>query len=250
MEGTAGPDTIAAPDPIPSSRILGVRLTRSNTEGKYLPLSASTLARLDPLRPRMGQVPDREIASLARVDRRYVVVYRQQYGIPAFDYRTAGSSTRSPKPAIPPTQHFRRSKLDGFRHLMGVINDGEVAQQAGTSREAVMRYRQRHQIPSAPRAVEPQITPIPVPNPQVETLPPVFEDIPDDVPAFDEIAHDPTPPLLIDAYMVTVHTNGISKDYVVTGPDIVSAVSHATRHVEVFHGEIRGVRHMGTAISA
>jgi len=127
---------------------------------KYPPLSEATKARLDPYRGLMGQRPDGEIAKLAAIDRRYVVVYRHHNDIPAYRRGKNPAAQGGGKP-----RRFRRSKLDVFRHLMGVEPDGVVAEQAGCSREAVMRYRRRHEIPAAPRGARRLLPPQQPPSP-------------------------------------------------------------------------------------
>lgn len=126
---------------------------------RYPPLSEATNAKLRVHQDLMGTIPDVAIAHLAGVDRRYVVVYRMENGIPAYDFK----KSELPRPAPPVRQikevQFRKSRLDLYRNLMGVMSDAEAAAQALASREAVMRYRQRHGISAANKPMPVASTP-------------------------------------------------------------------------------------------
>jgi hypothetical protein len=66
----------------------------------------------------------------------------------------------APAPAVPVDSAARKpSRIDAFRHLLGVETDGEVARKAGVGRKAVREYRARHGIPSIPRAAIPRDAP-------------------------------------------------------------------------------------------
>ncbi len=119
-------------------------------KSQYAALSAAARKRLEPYRDLMGKRPDGEIARLAGLDRRYVVVFRHHEGIGP--YRRGSAEKSEATATATEGKRFRKSKLDAFRHLMGEVPDGQVAELAGCSREAVMRYRSRHGIAPASRA--------------------------------------------------------------------------------------------------
>jgi hypothetical protein len=109
----------------------------------------------------MGDRPDGEIAALAGVDRRCVVIFRHERGIPPCDFRRIQRLRNGPSRNEQPVR-FRKSRLDAFRNLMGVLTDGEVAREAWVSREAVMRYRRRHHIEAAGRSPGPVLDETPL----------------------------------------------------------------------------------------
>jgi len=219
---------------------------------RYAPLSQAARDRLEPYRDLMGKRPDGEIAKLAGLDRRYVVVFRVHNDIPAYRRGSAGKS--KPAGAGKP-RRFRKSKLDEFRHLMGEVPDGRISELAGCSREAVMRYRKRYGIPAAPRGRQPAAAAPPEPTPAVELvvepveapapeppapvaeptpadddLPPeldeVLEDQPDAVEDLPEPADD-DPADVLEGYLVTVRHDDEIAEWMVLGTDLTQAARSA-----------------------
>jgi len=227
---------------------------------KYAPLSDSTRLKLALYEALMGRRPDGEIARAAGIDRRYVVVYRHYAGIPPYQ-RSVRDQPTGDGPAAARTT-FRRSRLDDYQHLMGEVPDGRIAELAGCSREAVMRYRSRHNIGPASRAA-------PSPAPAVSAMPteeaapnsdgavvsglsmaesawtsdPVADDLPPEV---DEVLADPVPvgtevrkrPSGVrpaargsrrHGYLVTALIEGERQSWLVIGSDIALAASQALR---------------------
>lgn len=54
------------------------------------------------------------------------------------------------RPAV--KTRIRRSAIDPWRHLLGTLSDGEVAEYAGVTTSAVIQYRRKHGIAAAGRA--------------------------------------------------------------------------------------------------
>jgi hypothetical protein len=211
-------------------------------KSKYAPLSDAAKAKLEPYRDLMGKRPDGEIAKLAGMDRRYVVVFRTHNGIPAF---RRGSAAKSSTSAEPKSRNFRRSRLDEFRHLMGHVADGKVAELAECSREAVMRYRKRHSITAAPRKQAPLELVEPVEPPVAEPAPPPVEPaVEDDLPPeMDEVmaaeasgpelepneepVAAPTPVGGIEGYLVVARVDGEDQEWMVLAEDLPDAARKA-----------------------
>ena len=208
---------------------------------RYAPLSAAANERLEPYRELMGKRPDGEIAKLAQMDRRYVVVFRFHNDIPPYRRGAALQPTSGPAHAEP--QRRRRSKLDEFRHLMGDVADGRVAELAGCSREAVMRYRKRHGIPPAPRRrtnTRPAApnrpaaaTPRPASlAPEVPTPAPA-NDLPPEADEVLQPAETPATPapvthtLLLEGWMVTVRHDGEDLGFFLLATDLAQAARQA-----------------------
>lgn len=59
----------------------------------------------------------------------------------------------------------RRSKIDDYRDLVGVLTDPEVAQKAGVTRTAVQMYRKKHGIPPAGPPGDPAVARSRAPSP-------------------------------------------------------------------------------------
>jgi hypothetical protein len=179
----------------------------------------------------MGTRPDREIALLVGVDRRYVVVFRQMNGIAAYDHQGAPRRPRLEVRTPAREPRLRRSRLDGFRHLMGTMHDGEVAAQAGTSREAVMRYRQRHHIaPFVPQGESraPEVVPETrefVGSPGAEVSPQGAPEA--EVPRATSVESWRER----NGYMFELEADGRVREYLVLGEDIAQAA-------ERFHGGV------------
>ncbi len=224
-------------------------------KSKYARLSDTAVARLEPYRDLMGKRPDGEIAKLAGMDRRYVVVFRTHNDIPAYRRGSAASDAKSAEADEP--KRFRRSRLDEFRHLMGEVSDGRIAELASCSREAVMRYRKRYGILAAGRGRSSTVDPVMPPPMEIEAapaepalveavqeapvelapLPDASDELPpeaDDVIAQQEIgtpvpAEDPGPGL--DGFVVTVRQEGQDERWMVLGPDLVQAAHAAMAQV-------------------
>jgi hypothetical protein len=212
---------------------------------RYAPLSPAATERLEPYRDLMGKRPDGEIAKLAGMDRRYVVVFRYYNDIPA--YRRGSTPKPADKAQDAKPRRSRRSKLDEFRHLMGEVSDGRIAELAGCSREAVMRYRKRHGIVAAPRrrsaapkpepvvqvqpepVAEPEQAPAPQPVPAVDDLPPEADEVLTDATITPPPA-EPTPSAArLEGYVVTVRGDEGDEDYVLLANDLVDVANKALR---------------------
>jgi hypothetical protein len=215
-------------------------------KSKYAKLSDTAIARLEPYRDLMGKRPDGEIAKLAGMDRRYVVVFRTHNDIPPY---RRGSASTSSKPADgSKPRRFRKSRLDEFRHLMGEVPDGRIAELASCSREAVMRYRKRYEIASASRSRKPE----PIANATIEpvatiespaapaVVPTPVEPIDDLPPEADELieqqaigtrvpAEEPDPTL--EGYVLTVRIEGQDEQWMVLGHDLSQAAHSALARV-------------------
>ncbi len=223
---------------------------------KYAPLSSGATERLEPYRDLMGKRPDGEIAKLAGMDRRYVVVFRIHNDIPAYRRGSASKSAPSADDAKP--RRLRKSKLDEFRHLMGDVPDGRIAELAGCSREAVMRYRKRYGIDPAPRGRKTDEALVavaaPAPAPVVEPAPaavvepapapvqPALDlDIDDLPPEPDELLElqasqpedEPQPEEApgLEGYVVRVLLDGEEEAWMILGADLADAAQRAVRIV-------------------
>ncbi len=75
--------------------------------------------------------------------------------------RATPAAASTPAPTTPPAAPLRAGKLDGFRHMMGVIPDSEVAHLAGSSVRGVQKHRVKHGIfsPSGPDKPEQSAVP-------------------------------------------------------------------------------------------
>lgn len=201
----------------------------------YAPLSSAATERLEPYRELMGKRPDGEIAKLAGMDRRYVVVFRIHNDIPA--YRRGSASKTAPGSGDTKPRRLRKSKLDEFRHLMGEVPDGRIAELASCSREAVMRYRKRYGIEPAPRgrkvAPPAHAADAPVPAPLPDALP-AKSDADDLPPELDEVLAnerrapaivelEPAPLQALEGYVATVRHEGDLDQWMVLGRDMADA---------------------------
>jgi hypothetical protein len=147
--------------------------TKKSSRGRQ----AAKPSRIDSVRELVGVLTDAEVAAKAGVTSSAVHQYRQRHGIkPALPQGTTrraverrrtdprdGAATRGRRPARAglsksasvnePTAgesgDRRRSKIDHFRDLVGVLTDPEVAEKAGVTRTAVQMYRKKHGIPPA-----------------------------------------------------------------------------------------------------
>ena len=95
----------------------------------------------------LGTTPDSEIAAMARVSAAAVAKFRGRRGIAGY----APDRPLTERPAVEPRKFTRRSKLDAYADIIGVLTDAEVARKAGTSGEAVRAFRKRHGIEAGSR---------------------------------------------------------------------------------------------------
>ncbi|MEQ1568371.1 MAG: hypothetical protein ABMA64_22230, partial [Myxococcota bacterium] len=103
--------------------------------------------RIQPHEGKLGKVADDVLARKAKVKGSEVRAYREKLGIPAYSTKRAAKAEGE----------GRRSKIDAFRHLVGVLTDPEVAVQAGVTRTAVQMYRKKHRIPPAAPPGDPTV---------------------------------------------------------------------------------------------
>jgi hypothetical protein len=87
----------------------------------------------------LGTVSDDTIARRAKVSVDQVKAAREARGIAAY----------TAKRGRPPATDGRKSRIDSFRDLVGVLTDPEVAARAGVTRTAVQMYRKKHGIAPA-----------------------------------------------------------------------------------------------------
>lgn len=87
----------------------------------------------------LGTVSDETIARRAKVSVDQVKAARDARGIAAY----------TAKRGRPPATDGRKSRIDSFRDLVGVLTDPEVAARAGVTRTAVQMYRKKHGIAPA-----------------------------------------------------------------------------------------------------
>lgn len=153
------------------------------------PVASAHTNPLDAYRARMGVEADGIIAAEAGVDRRAVVKYRQERGIPAYTgFRFKKGAPPAPtaprgrraRPAAPPPvvaeaeaarPGGRRSPIDAHVDKLGVLPDAEVAAIAGTSPAAVLQYRRRRGIAPAPARPRRRAAAAVVPAPAVASAP-------------------------------------------------------------------------------
>ncbi len=126
-------------------------------------------SKLDAFRHVLGTLPDAEVALLAGVNRKTVVIYRQAHDIAACPRGRGAKAPEAPAersaveaPAPVRASQPRTSKLDTLHDVLGVLSDGEVAALSGLSRKTVMLYRQADDIPARPRGRPAALSPAPV----------------------------------------------------------------------------------------
>ncbi len=120
---------------------------------------ATRTSKLDHHRDLLGQVSDEEVAAVAGVSRKTVLLYRKEHNIPAMPrghvrpaipVRQADVTPAQPAPPARDTPRTdargRASRLDAYRDILGVERDSVVASRAGVSDEAVRQYRLRNRI--------------------------------------------------------------------------------------------------------
>ncbi len=90
---------------------------------------------------KLGIRPDAEVAREAGVSVRTIASFRARHNIGGYKgpRRSDGAGSR------------RRSRIDPFAHLLGVVPDRVVAERAGVSLNAVRNYRVKRNIPAARR---------------------------------------------------------------------------------------------------
>lgn len=129
-------------------------------------------SKLDSYREQIGVLSDEEIAKQAGCSVANVYMYRRRHSI-------AAASEEVPEPEPASTDRRRGSVLDRYKHLLGKLNDAEVARLAGCTAANVSIYRRKHNIGATRGAeVEAEPTPAPAPPPVVEVAPPPAEEAP------------------------------------------------------------------------
>ena len=114
-------------------------------------------SRLDPFAEFIGEESDAVVARRAEVTPETVRTYRVRRGIPA---RWRGEAPAQ-SPALEPvrdslvssvgrkrTFRGRRSRLDPYEDLLGIVADQKIALKAGVTVENVRSYRRRRHIPA------------------------------------------------------------------------------------------------------
>ncbi|MEQ1505980.1 MAG: hypothetical protein ABMB14_27350, partial [Myxococcota bacterium] len=132
-------------------------------------------SRIEEYHDLVGVLTDPEVAAKAGVTPSAVHQYRQRHGIapalpqgatrralerrkaresgesddlppePGGDAPTAASASSKGRKENKP----RKSRIDRYRDIVGVLSDAEVATKAGVARTAVQMYRKKHGIPPA-----------------------------------------------------------------------------------------------------
>ena len=113
------------------------------------PRPGSKDALIEPHRHLLGKIPDPEVAELAGVAHRTIVKYRKLRSIPPY------SGPRTTKAG------GRKSKIDAYKHLLGVEHDRVVAMKAGVTVNAVRNYRTKRGIQAAAQARGSEIVAVP-----------------------------------------------------------------------------------------
>lgn len=205
------------------------------------PMAASTrrpppprVSKIEAVRHLVGVEPDGVVAKAAGVGREAVQAYRQRHGIAPATRGPAASVAVAPATRAPSAP--RGSKIDAFRHLVGVELDSVVAKAAGVGRNAVQMYRQQHGIAPATRGLTaPQPT---VARPEPTSATPPEPDsvlarqlgvsaasVPAPVPP--SLAVQPQPGRQLQAFHVVVRDGEAETTYVAVGADIAEAAARA-----------------------
>lgn len=108
----------------------------------------------------LGRAPDREVAAQIGATADAVRRFREKLGIGAFPETPSGAPSRAGARG--------KSKLDPYRHLVGVLSDSDVAKRAGLTRSAVQMFRRTHGIAAASLPGGPRSGATPSPAPAVE----------------------------------------------------------------------------------
>jgi hypothetical protein len=167
----------------------------------------------------VGVVSDAGVAKRAGVSPTAVTAWRKHRGIGADNPKSSkakrSSSARKaghPIDAAATPATPRRSKIDAFRHLVGVETDNVVAKAAGVGREAVQMFRRRHGIAAA----RPRATPARAPEPEI-----AFEAVEPAQPA----PETPVPHRTLHAYHVVFRDGDAETTYVAVGADLAEAAA-------------------------
>ena len=243
---------------------------------KAAPESGSAIEKVRHL---LGKKPDGEIAAMLKVDRTWVGQHRRKHGIPAYQghrkaaakvmaaapakkakapAKTAEPATKTKAPAKAPTAakkteapakaptaakagpKRRRSKLDPYLDLLGVVPDAEIAKKAKVTLSNVQGYRSRHGIAAKPQAAAPAKA-----APAASAKPVAEKKAKAPAPAM--ATPQPAPKKAAeDAYAVEVTTGGKAKEYFVLAEDISAA---ATKAQDSLKGTVTSVRHLGPALA-
>lgn len=107
--------------------------------------------KLDAFAHLMGKESDATIAALAGATRAGVKAHRERHGIapPPASAESAPAPLRSSSAGperVDPSAVRRPSRLDAYRHIVGVLFDSAVAEIVGMSAESVRLYRKRYGI--------------------------------------------------------------------------------------------------------
>jgi hypothetical protein len=169
----------------------------------------------------LGKVPDNDIAREARVSVRTVAAFRARNKIAGY-----AGPRRRPKP-----RGSKESRLEDFRHVVGVLPDRVVAEVAGMSLGAVRNFRIKNGIEPAGRMPKRRINAI-------------LKDLDNRVPA-DGVsapaaapAVEPEPTGPKRAWRARVRVGDETRDVIVVAGDLVHA---ARRAVAAAGGEDRNV---------
>ena len=204
-------------------------------------------SKVDPFADIVGVLSDKEVADRAGVSTENVRTWRKRRGIAA-GWKVKGThAAETTAPPSSPTQasgpgtaksakkpRRRRSKLDPFRRELGKVPDREIAERSGTSIENVRAYRRRHGIEADWQRHR---------NPEPGALS-----------SSPEVSAPKTQPKISHrdrwAFRVTVEAEGVEKEYVTFGADVVEAAQVAKdrlarKHTGAF---VRKIEVLGVAL--
>ena len=232
-------------------------------------------SKVDPFADKVGFLPDKDIAELAKVTPENVRAYRKRRGIPA-RWRGEGEPLPKPTPSTkskPKRRGGRKSKLDPFRDKLGVLPDLDVAELAGVTLGNVRAYRYRHGIPGPGRgkkakaaesepAAAPTRSPVAAPEPPKRSVTdqpaapanPVdqaMEEHTEVNPAPDEVvATQECTGRKVKAFRVKVEAVDGVEAYVVIAENIASAAAKALQSLEQRHieGEVLSLEYLAVAL--
>ncbi len=107
-------------------------------------------SKLEPYLDKLGIFRDSLVAEMAGVSSENVRAYRKRRGIPA-RWRGEGEPLPGEAGATAPAAHRakrRKSKLDPYLELVGILPDRVIAARAGATAENVRAWRRRRGIPA------------------------------------------------------------------------------------------------------